>query len=618
MRSMQRMDAPLMQPMPRESGPRRSAFAAAFFSFLFPGLGHLYLRRWARGLAWAVLPVLQVVLVALLALSPDRNEYLGMLLDPTMLLGALALIGVDLLYRLASLLDAFRLALSTSSPGGASRLASLAGLMGIVLVLVASHVAVAQPVYDAYDLISAVIDGDDDMPLPDEEDISSDPEFSDIDLPGFGDPSAEPGATGPAVPTDEPETTATIPAEHEWDGTKRLDILLVGADGGRKGYSGYLTDTMMVMSIDPPTGRLAFISLPRDTVGVPLPRSWGASRSYGGAYPYKINTLYTIARASPSQFPGSDRDRGFTALKGALSELLGLNIKYHVAVDLASFREVIEALDGIVVDVQMPVQDDGYPTDDGRGKLKLYIPPGMQYMNGKDALSYARSRHGSSDFDRAARQQRVVTSLRDQLDLAALFDPQVRNRLLNTVKRHIKTDVPTQMLPKLVALAQKVDLERRVSLVLSAPTFGTVCYPCPPNGQWAIKANVPAMRSAAQNVFKGNQKAEQRRLQIQGEGAVVHVLNGTRGSNVKSTRISEGLAARGINALVPPVNSGRAPSNDYSKAVITVYNGKADQFPQTMKALESALKAKAVEADDPSQEADIVVIVGTNTPSLGP
>ena len=83
---------------------------------------------------------------------------------------------------------------------------------------------------------------------------------------------------------------------------------------------------------------------------------------------------------------------------GALGELYGLDIKYYVAVDLNSFRNVVNTLGGVVVDVQLPVMDNAYATGDGRGKLKLYIPPGIKRMNGQQSLAYARSRKSTSVF----------------------------------------------------------------------------------------------------------------------------------------------------------------------------------------------------------------------------
>ena len=256
-------------------------------------------------------------------------------------------------------------------------------------------------------------------------------------------------------------------------------------DGGRQGISNesFLTDTMIVVSIDPKTGRIAFISLPRDMVNIPMPG--------GGKFPGKINTLYTTARVQPGRFAGSDRDRGYRALMGALSALYGIKIEYYASVDLNSFRDAINVLGGVVVDVQVPVYDTAYTASDGRGKLKLYFPAGMQWMNGQRALAYARSRHDTSDFDRAARQQRLFSSVRDQTDLSALFAPGVLDKLLKQVTKHVKTNIPPRMVPKLVSLAQEVNLDRRVNLVLSEPTYGSICYPCPPYNWWAITPNVP-------------------------------------------------------------------------------------------------------------------------------
>ena len=72
-----------------------------------------------------------------------------------------------------------------------------------------------------------------------------------------------------------------------------------------------------------------------------------------------------------------------------------MKIDYFVAVDLRSFRDIIGDLGGVIVDVQNPVYDDHYPADDGSGHIKLYIPPGIQYMEGQEALAYARARHAS-------------------------------------------------------------------------------------------------------------------------------------------------------------------------------------------------------------------------------
>jgi LCP family protein required for cell wall assembly len=371
---------------------------------------------------------------------------------------------------------------------------------------------------------------------------------------------------------------------------------------------------MIVVTVDPVTKQVGFISLPRDTTQVPLPGDWQAARSYGGAFPSKINTLYTIARLNPSLFPGDDRQRGYIALKGALSELYQLDVKYYVAVDLAGFTDAIDQLGGVIIDVQVPVSDYHYPSDDGRGSIKLYIPAGIQYMDGREALAYARARHETSDFDRTERQQRVVTSVRQQTDLSEVLAN--LDSLLTTFRKNVKTDIPPELFPRLISLLGEVDLEQRVSLNLTPPTYSTQCYPCPGTGLYELRANVPAIRRAVANIFTTTAAEAERREKLQAEAAVVHVLNGTSQPNTRATRISEYLDSIGVNATVPPINGGLADAATYTETVVTAYNGVEADRPETVAVLEEAFGVTVQPASDPEQAADFLVVVGTQTPDL--
>ena len=619
--------------------PRRSAFAAAFLSFIFPGLGHAYLGRRLRALLWAALPLLGLAALGGLALSPQRSEYVFQLADPNILFGVLVVLVIDLLYRLLAVLDAYRLGRDPAVGSAGTRLLSGAGVVAIVVVLLASHVAIAQPVLLGIDTINDITgNAGDDSEIADLDALAQLDESFVLNYQGLeplvtADPNASPGTlsaeTSPATQAPPPGTDAQAeiapeptPDLEEWDGKKRLNVLLIGADGGRAGLYSYLTDTMIVVSIDPTTGRVAFISLPRDTAGIPLPRNWPAYNEFGGAYNNKINTLYTVARGRPDLFPGNDKERGFTALMGALGELYGLDIDFYVAVDLDSFRSVVNTLGGVVVDVQLPVYDEGYPSDDGRGKLKLYVPPGMVKMNGQQALAYARSRHGSSDFDRSARQQRVITSVRDQTDLGSILEPGVLNELIKQFRRDVKTNIPPKLVPALLSLAQEIDLDRRENLVLSdSAGYSSVCYPCGPSGLWMLKARPALMKAAAQNVFANSRQQARTINRLEDEGATVHVLNGQGGANTKALNIAAFLAAAGIDAIVPPINDGKAETRDHTSTLITVYNGAADAMPQTFTRIKRAFKEDGVEivyVDDPAQDADIVVTVGAETVQLKP
>ncbi len=399
-----------------------------------------------------------------------------------------------------------------------------------------------------------------------------------------------PGATPTAEPTDPP---AGLDAD-------RLNFLLVGTNGA-------LTDTMIVVSIDRASGQVAFIGMPRDTVGLKIPKQWAASRAFANSvWPYRANQIVSLARGRADLFPGkNDRARGYNALTGILGETLGLDIPYYVQVDMNGFMDAVNALGGAMIDVQLPLYDSRYNSADGRGTLKLYMAPGFHFMNGGDALAYARSRHASSDFERSARQTRVITAIRSQLNLAAILQPGGIDKYLNLIRDNLKTDIPSDLFPDLANLAQSIDLDKRISLQL-AP-FTTSCQQasvsgsslCATNGRYALVANTGQMNRAAQNVFLDPGKVAQEQDRA-AEGAVVQVLNGTKGTNQRATRLADELVCEGVDASVPPVNGGHADRDDYQESVVTVYNGATDSMPETIKAIEKLLDVKAVEADDPT------------------
>jgi len=304
-----------------------------------------------------------------------------------------------------------------------------------------------------------------------------------------------------------------------------------------------------------------------------------------------------------------------------VSETLGIPIDYYVQVDMNGFRVVVDTLGGAVVDVQLPVYDARYSSDDGRGAIKLYIPPGVHYLDGAEALAYSRSRHASSDFDRSARQMRMITALRNQVDIPSLIG-QI-DQLQAIIKRDIRTDISPGKLAQLADLAQGVNLDKRISLVLNSPTYSQQCDVstspiCQANGRYALVAKIGKMRNAVASIFSTDPKAIELQQTLDSEAAVVHFLNGTKGSNQRTTNIADYFDQNGIDSSVPPVNAGKADRDDYADTVITAYNGAADSKPETIKLLEDKLGVTVITADDPSQAADIVVVVGKSSPNLKP
>jgi LCP family protein required for cell wall assembly len=593
--------------IPQDARPRaRSPFAAAFLSLLFPGLGHLYAGAPVRALGFAAPPLLLLALVAGIVLRLDRIELLGAFVS---MVGAIFVFNiVALVYRLVAIVDAYRVAdyLNAHSASGDGRLGkarlprnplSIAGLLAVVLVMVGSHAVVARYDLLAQDALgSCIFIGQGSAPTCEDDPAAS---------PGPG-ASADPSADPTPSPTPEPSLGSQVPEVSipPWDGRERLNILLIGADeqGG-----GHNTDTLITVSIDPVTKQVAMFSIPRDTVDIPIPP--GPARSvWGRAYESKINAFFVNNRRRSDLWPGNDRTRGYNALKAVIGELYEIDIKYFVEVNFEGFKKVVDAVGGVTINVQVPVSDDAFPGSTGRAQ-RLYIPSGIQHMDGEQALRYARSRNGSTDFDRGARQQRVLLSLREQADPQALL-PRLPE-LVDALKSAVRTDIPLDQIDELLGLASGVDTGNIRSYVFGPPYSQDTCND---SRGCVVLPNINLIRDAVANAFSSDPADQERRERLGAEGAGVWVLNGTGEAN-RGTRLAGYLEYQGLAASAPrQAPEGQVPAD----TVITVYNGASERIPATIAYLEELFGVKVKTATDATIRTDVVIVIGRDTPNLEP
>jgi len=591
---------------PQETRPRaRSPFTAAFLSLLFPGLGHAYAGAYQRALGFAAIPFLLLALVAGFALRLDAVQLGGMLLLPPVLPGIFVLNLVLLVYRLIAVVDAYRVTsyLNAYAASGGGRLGrprvpvnplSIAGLLAVLLVLAGGHVVVAR--YDLVAMSAADCIFNPEVDCTDSPDATPPPA-------GSGDP-AESADADPSLSL--PPEGSAVPNQSvpPWNGKDRLNILLIGADeqGG-----GHNTDTLIVVSIDPVSKQVAMFSLPRDTVDVPIPP--GPARNVlGASYPAKINSLFLRIRNRADLFPGSARTRGYNGLKAVLGELYGLDIKYFVEVNFDGFIKVVDALGGVTVNVQSPVLDDHFPG--GRGRLlRVYIPSGVQHMTGAQALVYSRSRHSTSDYDRGQRQQRVLLSLRESVDMATIL-PRI-NDLAAALSQTVRTDIPRDLMPQLLGLAESIDTKTIRSYVFSPPRYGM-------DGSrqglgFVMIPYIDRIKAAVTSAFVVDPAIESRREALASENGRLWVLNGT-GAQGAAAGLAAYLDYQGFDVSAP----NQRPAQRANTTQITVYNGAEERLPQTIAALEDIFGVKVRTATDPAVRVDIVVTVGRTTPDLTP
>ncbi|HEY3164548.1 MAG TPA: LCP family protein [Candidatus Limnocylindrales bacterium] len=600
----------------QDSRPRaRSPFVAAVLSLLFPGLGHAYAGAYQRALGFAAPPILVGALLTGIFLRMDAPRLAAFILTPWVLPGIFVVNLLVLVYRVVAIIDAYRVTafLNAVEMSGGGRLGrprlvfnpvSIAGLFAVLLVMSGGHIVVAR-----YDLLAKDVLDDPCIFLANDEAGTADCDQTPSGSPsGSVEPTDEPIDSASPTSTPPPNQGSALPnvSVPPWNETDRLNILLIGSDQ-RPNEGTYNTDTLIVVSIDPVSHQVAMFSLPRDSTDVPLPPGTPLANAYGGVYPSKINSLFTAVRNRADLVAGNSKTRGYNALKQVLGNLYDLDIKYFVEVNFDGFKQVVDAMGGVTINVQVPVIDDVYPSDTGR-RARVYIPAGIQHMTGAEALVYARSRHGSDDFDRGYRQQRVLTSLREQANIANLI-PRIPE-LLKAVRATVKTDIPQGELAKLAGLADTIDTKNIRSYVFSYPRYGTqILAPI-----YKYLPDVNKIRAAVASAFKVDPKLEETRAGLADENASIWVLNGG-GPTGQAASIAEYLEYYGLTASAPTT---KPDTTGLSKTRIVVYNGADTRLPETIAFLESKFKVQVVLKNDRAVSVDIIITTGSQTPSLAP
>lgn len=242
----------------------------------------------------------------------------------------------------------------------------------------------------------------------------------------------------------------------------RYNILLLGGDAGPD-RAGLRPDSVSVVSIDDATGSVAMFGLPRDLTSIPFSAGSPMLAKYPKGYGHndtcnvdvcQLNSIYSeVTLKSPGLYPNAvaqGSDPGIEAMRDAAQGALGLQIQYYVLLDMQGFSDLIDALGGITIDVRqrLPIGSGV----DANGK-DAYLEPGVQHMDGNHALWYARSRHGTSDYDRMMRQREVQAAMLQQMDPTNVllhFEA-----VAKAGSQVVKTDIPQGTLGHFVELALK-------------------------------------------------------------------------------------------------------------------------------------------------------------------
>lgn len=291
-------------------------------------------------------------------------------------------------------------------------------------------------------------------------------------------PSPSPPPTATAEPTPSPTASPSPTAEptpvptplDEEMLARRFTILIVGADTSAHrrsiGVDGYRTDAIVVVSVSADRSRIDMISLPRDTVDVPM--------ANGTIYHGKVNGIAELY--------------GVEALRGAMSTLLGVPIDRYVLVDMDDFAWMVDVIGGIQVEVKTRIADP---------KVQLSLEPGLVQMDGALALAFSRTR-ADSDYARDARQQQLILAL-----ARAWLEPSGEAMLRAAFRLgSLETDLKLGEMPTVVEIGRRSITARVTAIVLEPPRF-SLFVGFEPNTKrgWVMIPDVKEIRRYAESAL---------------------------------------------------------------------------------------------------------------------
>lgn len=385
------------------------------------------------------------------------------------------------------------------------------------------------------------------------------------------------------------------------EGDGRVNILLIGKGGpGHEGPD--LTDTLIVASIDPLNKSLTLVSVPRDL--------WVSVPGYGSS---KINSVYANAkqrslRSSPKDTPKAEQ-AGVKATSQIISQVFGVPLHYYAMIDFKAFEQAINTVGGVTVNVPEDLIDYSVAWENNNNPV--LAKKGLQTFNGRQALLYVRSRHGSArgDFDRTERQRLVIVALFDKVLSAGTYaNPVKLSGLMSAFGNHVSTDLSISNALRLMQIAKGIDSSTIQSIGLADPPNNFVRTDNV-NGQSVVRPTAGfGDYSEIQNYIRTTLKDPY----LAKENAKIVILNGTVMTGL-ATKKAEQLKSYGYNVTTV----ADAPTKNYTRTVLVDLTG--GNKPYTENYLEKRLDVKASrKLPDASIEAlgaDFVIILGSDETS---
>jgi LCP family protein required for cell wall assembly len=332
----------------------------------------------------------------------------------------------------------------------------------------------------------------------------------------------------------------------DWSKQEPVNVLLIGLDA-RTTDVAPLADTQVIVHIDPANKTAALVSIPRDL--------WVDIPGYGQD---RVNSAYQLGALHQDTVPGG----GPGLAMATIEQDFGVPINYYAQVNFEGFQAIVDTLGGITVDVQRPIMDNSYPFGD-YGLTRIYVPAGVQHMDGKTALEYARSRHADSDIARNTRQRDVLMAIRE-----SALDPSVLTHLsdlADQLANSVRTDLSLVQVGSLLQLSREIPKGSIASVAIGVTATDEVILP---SGADVLMPRWEVIRPLIAQAFADPRLGQ--------EAARIAVQNGTvvdgEGRKIRDLLVAMGLY---VPDLTTAPSRGRYP-------VTTITDYTEGQKPRTV------------------------------------
>jgi polyisoprenyl-teichoic acid--peptidoglycan teichoic acid transferase len=264
-----------------------------------------------------------------------------------------------------------------------------------------------------------------------------------------------------------------------WADKPQMNVLLIGSDAGAD-RTGIRPDTLILASINTKTGKTAMFSIPRSLQRAPFPEGSGGRQAWPDGYycpnaapgaECLINAIWQWAETDGHQYYKRFKNPGLRATEDAVEGVTGLKVDTYVMLNIEGFRDFVNALHGVTVDVheRLPIGGNSHY----RVAVGGWIEKGdNQHLSGYKALWFARSRWSTTDYDRMQRQRCVIGAMVDQtnpLKIARGFPA-----LAKALKHNLSTGISSDDLEAWVTLAERIQKGGVTSLVFDPDVISTV------------------------------------------------------------------------------------------------------------------------------------------------